>query len=204
MSVLPDCERPCGDVSGGFEGSERWAKIAPTPSECAAVLKEPRPLQVIDQRRGNYFHFATGAWKCNSHYAKGTSVVKRLGSRLTSQRVRVSSLVLPYTHWQTRQRPSPAHPTEKTSRRFSGVQQRVREPSPSDPHHMAAVSLSCTSWKWAVAAAAVEEGVKQRHTFQVWAESSWKEFTKLARGQSSWLCWYDSQKKKRTTHSCAK
>lgn len=97
MSALPDCERPCGDVSGGFEGSERWAKIAPTPSECTAVLKEPRPLQVIDQRRGNYFYFATGAWKCNSHYAKGTSVVKRLGSRLTSQRVRVSSLVLPYT-----------------------------------------------------------------------------------------------------------
>lgn len=97
MSVLPDCERPCSDVSGGFEGSECWAKIAPMPSECTAVLKEPRPLQVINQCRGNYFHFATGAWKCNSHYAKGTSVVKRLGSRLTSQSVRASSLVLPYT-----------------------------------------------------------------------------------------------------------
>lgn len=31
-----------------------------------------------------------------------------------------------------------------------------------------------------------------KHTFWAWMGSRWKEFTALAQGPNSWLCWYDS------------
>lgn len=60
-------------------------------------------------------------------------------------------------------------------------------PSSQSLPHMDAVSFCCTSWKWVL----VVRG-EWKHTFWAWVGSSWKEFTKLAQGQSSWLCWYDS------------
>lgn len=37
---------------------------------CSTVLKKSCALWVIDQPRGNYFHFTTSARKCNNHYTK--------------------------------------------------------------------------------------------------------------------------------------